>query len=174
MPAPCCETFDTPCACQVGKMEVDDLGARVAAKLGYQPGAPLEPIVEGLGGRIEYHVWEPSDRSGSLEVFPGETPGFVIRLPTFTGNLRNRFTIAHELGHYFLHADVGRKAIRVDRAGTGRVEWEANWFASGFLLPAGPFREDWAREGGSVWRLSELYQVSEAVIEIRRETLGLE
>ncbi len=165
--------FEDPVASGVSKAKIDELAAQVAAKVGYKPGADLEPIVRRLGGVIQYHTWDVGDSSGSLEVRPGEKPLFTIRLPSFASNMRNRFTIAHELGHYFLHSDVGRKRIRVERAGTGRVEWEANWFAAGFLLPEAGFREDWAKFGGSVGLLIGRYKVSTGVIEIRQQTLGL-
>ncbi|MDB6140100.1 MAG: hypothetical protein JWO94_3172, partial [Verrucomicrobiaceae bacterium] len=98
---------------------------------------------------------------------------FIIRLSSFVGNLRNRFTIAHELGHYYLHSLAGKKAIRVARAGTNRVEWEANWFAGAFLLPQKRFQEDWQSYGHDPARLAAVYQVSEAVVEIRLETLRM-
>ena len=54
------------------------------------------------------------------------------------GDGRQRFTIAHELGHYFLHKE-GVKLCRTD--GNSRVvsyldpEWQANTFASALLMP---------------------------------------
>lgn len=155
------------------KSVVETIAQKVAEKLGYIPGSDLQPYVERLGGKLEYDSWDTDDGSGSLEVTPGSTPVFIIRLPAFTGNLRNRFTIAHELGHYFLHSGGGKKAIRVAREGSNRVEWEANWFAAAFLLPASQFQKDWADGGKSIPYIVYKYQVSEAVVEIRLKSLGL-
>lgn len=50
---------------------------------------------------------------------------------------RDRFTLAHELGHFILH----RHAVQFARAELGTVpvyqdpEWQANTFASMFLMP---------------------------------------
>lgn len=153
---------------------VVEIAEKLAAKLNYQTSADLEGIVEKLGGEIQYGSWNQGDNGGSLEVFPGGTPRFVIRLYGFIGNLRNRFTIAHELGHYFLHSDMGAKRIQVNRAGSDRLEWEANWFAGAFLLPEARFRKDWVRLGRCVEQVAAEYQVSEPVVEIRLKTLGMQ
>lgn len=155
------------------KSVVDEIAEKVAAKLGYKPGEDLLPHVKRLGGKVEHDDMDTDDGSGSLEVFPGKTPSFVIRLPAFTGNFRNRFTIAHELGHYFLHSGGGKKPILIRREGSNRVEWEANWFAAAFLLPAKEFVQDWEKHPGSIPHMVHKYQVSEAVVEIRLKNLGL-
>lgn len=50
------------------------------------------------------------------------------------GNGRDRFTMAHELGHLFLHSDVqfsrDEKPIKIYMDS----EWQADIFASGFLI----------------------------------------
>ena len=64
---------------------------------------------------------------------------FDIVLPQFTSPLRDRFTIGHELGHYFLHSRQGERPLVAYRQGSGRLEWEANWFAAGLLMPKDEF-----------------------------------
>jgi len=152
------------------KEKVHALGERVAAKLGYQPGEALEPIVTRLGGKIEVvpdfaHL---SD-TGSMEV-RGEGD-FTIYLSPYTGQMRDRFTIAHELGHYVLHSRLGKKRIHIAREGSGRTEWEANWFAAGFLMPAAIFRQK-RGEGASDGELALFFQVSPAAVQVRKETLA--
>lgn len=170
MPAP---AFIDPKPANLQKSVVDNIAEQVAEKLGYKPGDNLLPCVERLGGNVKFDDMDTDDGSGSLEVFPGEKPAFVIRLPAFTGNFRNRFTIAHELGHYFLHSGGGKNRIRIGREGSNRMEWEANWFAAAFLLPAKQFRADWTKHGGSIPHMVHKYQVSEAVVEIRLKSLSL-
>jgi len=58
-----------------------------------------------------------------------------------------RFSVGHELGHYFLdgHIDhlLPKDGIHTSRAGfvaTDPYELEADHFAAGMLMPAGPFR----------------------------------
>lgn len=134
--------YNAPEASCLSKPAIDRLASGVARQLGFTPGDEIEPIVEKLGGHIEFRslseVADPS--SGSIRINDDGT--FVIFLPSHTGHLRNRFTIAHELGHlvvHFLwprHQNKSVGPIEARRYGTGRVEWEANWFAAGFLMPA--------------------------------------
>ena len=58
-------------------------------------------------------------------------------------NARLRFTLAHELGHLLLHAnyysfddDISLKVINE------KLEYEADYFAACFLLPAETFSKD--------------------------------
>ncbi len=148
---------------------IDSVAARIAGELGYKPGGDLRPIVEKLGGRIEVEPWEPGAHSGMLEV--SEQGNFTIWLSPFTAELRDRFTIAHELGHFFLHADAGEKPIKIKREGNSRVESEANWFAAGFLLPQKAFLEAYRKFGGSIAALSSRFNVSDSVIATRIKVL---
>lgn len=150
------------------KGEVSALAERVAVKVGYRPGAELDPIVGRLGGRIEIHELAELHETGSIRV-EGEGV-FAIYLPPYTGRLRDRFTVAHELGHYVLHSQFGKKRIRVARDGSGRTEWEANWFAAAFLMPGELFRHKLA-EGSSEGALAAFFQVSPAAVQVRRESL---
>ncbi len=162
-----------PIPTNLAKSTIAGFASKLSEKLGYQSASDLERIVQELGGEIRYENLGIEDSGGSLEVRPDKSPGFIIRLYSFAGTLRNRFTIAHELGHYFLHSEAGKKAIVVKREGSDRLEWEANWFAGAFLLPEERFRDDWKRYGHSATRMASVYQVSEAVVDIRLETLGL-
>lgn len=63
-----------------------------------------------------------------------------------------RFSIAHELGHYFLgHADAmfrGGKTIHESQAGFGsreQIELEADHFAAGLLMPSDLFKQESGR-----------------------------
>lgn len=170
--------FEAPIASGLSKAAVLKLGAEVSVRLGYTPGDDLEPFVRRLGGVIRYQSWLEATDGGSLEVFPDrpgteDEPKFVIRISPNVGNLRNRFTIAHELGHFFLHAGIGTKPIQVNRDGSGRVEWEANWFAAGFLMPEDQFRKDWEDTCGCISLMVGRYQVSEPVVEIQKVNLNL-
>lgn len=63
-----------------------------------------------------------------------------------------RFSIAHELGHYFLgHADAmfrGGKTVHESQAGFGsreQIELEADHFAAGLLMPSDLFKQESGR-----------------------------
>lgn len=56
----------------------------------------------------------------------------------YSGVPRHRFTIAHELGHYFMHSDIATFSRCDNRYAVPRYrdpEWQANVFASAFLMP---------------------------------------
>jgi hypothetical protein len=150
--------------------QVQSFAEDAATKLGYVAGGDIGAIVTRLGGTVQHNDWHTPNATGYLEV-PAEG-GFTIVLSPYAGGSRKRFTIAHELGHYILHTQLGkiRPAI-VTRLGSDRLEWEANWFAAGFLMPTTEFR----RLLGLRWNDAQLathFDVSMAAVEIRRSVLG--
>jgi Zn-dependent peptidase ImmA (M78 family) len=60
---------------------------------------------------------------------------------------RQRFTVAHELGHLTLHGDVPAPRTSADAA---RLERQANRFASAFLGPADALMASLEEAGGKV------------------------
>jgi Zn-dependent peptidase ImmA (M78 family) len=159
--------------CKAGKTHIDDFASKVAAKLGYAAGDPLEPIVTHLGGHIIYETLE-SLNPASIQV--RKQGDFDIYLPLDTSPERDRFSIAHELGHYFLHfPETNNRAMYATRFGSTRVEWEANWFAAGFLMPAGEFKRLCLGFGGrrGLPAVARHFGVSLAAATARANALGL-
>ena len=171
--------YSPPTECGLSKESVDHIASSIVEQLNYQPGGDLAPVVKAMGGTIRFQdVWEIADNSsGSIRI--NDEDDFEIILATHTGPMRDRFTIAHEIGHYVLHflwprqngQNVG--PIEAKRYGTGRVEWEANWFAAGFLMPAAAFRAAYLDSSGNLNALSDHFQVSMEAARIRRDNLGL-
>ncbi|MEV6525923.1 ImmA/IrrE family metallo-endopeptidase [Longispora sp. NPDC051575] len=104
-----------------------------------EPPVPIEAIAEAQGALILRNH------------FPGYESGFALReggrwvigVNTATSPRRQRFTIAHELGHLLLHDDplitdysvlVGMRDEN-SSLGTHRQEVEANGFAAAILMP---------------------------------------
>lgn len=128
----------------------------------------VQEFVLRLGGRISY-----GDSPESLHVnAPGD---FTIFLPKLTSSRRDRFTIAHELGHYFLHFVHPRREppASFGRGERNTAETQANVFASSLLMPAASFETAWTRSGGDVYRLASQFEVSPAAVEVRAQVLGL-
>jgi len=150
---------------------IDHLAGDISKKLGYKPGDDLEILVKALGGEIKVHPWQEPCHDGSIEV--RGFGDFTICLSPFTSELRDRFTIAHELGHYFLHSLVGSKKINIAREGSNPVEWEANWFATGFLVPSSSFKKAFDECGGDIWQLAARFKVSSQTIQLRIKELNL-
>jgi len=100
---------------------------------------------------------------------------------------RKRFTIAHELGHHFLHlhdrdgefVDGDANLFREDRANPDEVsperarEIQANRFAAALLMPEDAVRREWPLLR-SVDDMARLFNVSVAAMGIRIDQLGLE
>lgn len=171
--------FASPKPCNLGKKGVGALAENLARRIQYEVGSDLESLVTGLGGEIRYQdIWElDSSESGSIEIHGDKK--FVITLAAHTSRARDRFTIAHELGHYFLHYrlprvkgdDVG--PVRAARYGGDLVEVEANWFAASFLMPEATFREAFETTGGDLVALASQFGVSTSAAGVRAKSLGL-
>lgn len=130
--------------------------------------ADLQDLLGKLGGSIGY-----ADSDESLHV---QEPGsFEILLPHFTSEARDRFTIAHELGHYFLHYRLAglQEAKSFGRGARNRAETEANVFASALLMPKESFVEAWNSSDGDEWRVARRFDVSPAAASVRAQVLGL-
>lgn len=87
------------------------------------------------------------------------------------GEGRARFTMAHELGHLFLHAGIPF-ARSSPTGGTIAAyecsEWQANEFAAAILMPA-----SLVRECGSIRDIMERFGVSKAAAENRLKVLKM-
>lgn len=97
---------------------------------------------------------------------------------------RRRFTIAHELGHLFLHMgylineELWRKQDQnvYERSGSSEKEYQANEFAAAFLMP----KEDYFRkmnesmDGNKVntSKIAEYFNVSVEAASNRGKFLG--
>lgn len=143
---------------------------------GYQPGGDLFDLVARLGGKIEYtsdpEQLEPGV-SGSIDVRgPGD---FTILLPNHTSINRDRFTVGHELGHYFIHSEAGGRPQRYWRDGTtdSYLEWEANAFSGAFLMPAAKLRELSEQIPNRPDLYAKYFQVSRKALDVRCQILNI-
>lgn len=102
---------------------------------------PVADIARGEGAKIAWHRFEGPESGFTLR----ESHLTVIGVNTLTSRRRQRFTIAHELGHFLLHEG---KPLIVDHSirqvnlrdetssmGTDTEEIEANRFAAALLMP---------------------------------------
>lgn len=119
-------------------------------KLGLKPGFDIKETVERLGGEIQ--IKENLKENIEAQICPkeGSNDGFLIECKTAFDNndVYTRFSIAHELGHLFLHMAIpddekGYKLIgsfHKEEQNTSINEWEAEEFAAAFLMPENIFR----------------------------------
>lgn len=99
----------------------------------------LIQFVENLGGKIVYDdelAWHVNVKQ-ALQI-RGEND-FTIHFSKYSGPLHDRFVIAHELGHYFIHSQQGKIKGYYPRKSDGIAEFQANWFACGLLMPTKEF-----------------------------------
>ena len=146
-------------------------GEYLGEVLGYKPGEELDKYVKRLGGNIHYSTSLTEDESrkdGSIEIKGYRD--FDIYLPNFTGSLRDRFTIGHELGHYFLHSKGGKITGKLARYGTSLIEYEANCFSAGFLMPEKKFQKC-LDEKMSVIQIAGRFETSWSSVKFRRDYL---
>lgn len=152
-----------------------------------KPPIPIEKLVVAEGIRLAFDTLGGHDVSGML-YRRGASAVMVINEDH--AHHRQRFTIAHELGHYRLHdSDTyldGTAALRfrdsTSATGSDREEREANAFAAAVLMPAEWIHEHFlalvaARravdEDSAVRRLARQFDVSEQAMLFRLVNLGL-
>ena len=96
---------------------------------------------------------------------------------------RKRFSIAHELGHHFLHLMedgeiVDKRADMFRERSPQREEWsqnrfreiEANWFAAALLMPEEFVRTEW-EANPNVSTMAKIFNVSEEAMGYRLDAL---
>lgn len=144
----------------------------------HQTSPPIDVLaVAKEFGVFVYSARLAEDVSGALVRDPsyGSPSGFVILVDRNEPSVRQRFTAAHELGHYVLHrALVGDRLednyLLRSNGLSNRQEREANKFAAELLMPAkliSKALEDGYRTPQS---LAKLFHVSELAMSIQ---LGL-
>lgn len=105
----------------------------------------LDALCGEIGLKIRYERLD-DNTSGSIEKSGQGLRDFVISVNDTDPMSRQRFTIAHELGHFVLHRSKIGDGIKDNRlyrnhkgrANTGvtdRMETEANRFAANLLMP---------------------------------------
>ena len=166
--------------CSLSRKSIEKFAEDISKNLNYNPEISNDEMVELIGGEFEYdEIKETNGKDGS--VFIDDIGDFLIKLPFDTSSVRDRFTIAHEFGHYILHylwfkSDQpnypNTYATRYSKGSTPQVEWEANWFAAAFLMPESKVREEW-KLSESVLALSNKFNVSISAASLRAKRLGL-
>lgn len=131
----------SPSASDLSFSDIEELAVRAGDKLNYKYDGNLAESVRRAGGEIRYtDFWAYHGvEKGSIYILGAEK--FTIWLSERASRRMNAFTIAHELGHYFVHyagneraSSDGRFMIAA-RYETGDVESQADLFAVNFLAP---------------------------------------
>lgn len=135
-------------------------------------------LADALGLGVLRSTLQPGI-SGQIEPSNDYPSGFVIKVNRHEAKHRQRFTIAHEIGHFMLHRDKigsGIKDTKLYRSKlSNSMEAEANRYAANLLMPISELRKHLAelnlpRNQESANMLAGIFGVSNDAMEIR---LGL-
>lgn len=145
------------------------------------PPVPVDRIARSLHVRVQYVPFD-GDLSGMAYVKDGVP---IIGVNSLHHPNRQRFTIAHELGHIQLHRSIIEAAIHLDKGslkrdalaakGTDAYEIEANAFAAELLMPQNLLatalgeRTIDLEDDEAIAALAKRFRVSEAAMRFRFE-----
>ena len=149
-----------------------------------KPPVPVEKIAALLKAEV---VMQPFHGQGEVSgvVYRNKDGTAIIGVNSSHPPQRQRFTIAHEIGHLLLHVDedlhvdrnfpIGLRSGRSTES-TDVNEVEANQFAAALLMPADLLARDIQPFMGkdvlfAINRLAKKYEVSEQAMSIRLSAL---
>ena len=147
--------------------------------VGYSaPPTKLESIANFLGISIKYAPYSEGELAGMLLFHPEP----IIAINSAHHKNRQRFTIAHEIGHFLLHENedvhIDERMIVLYRdehssLAINEKEVEANQFAAELLMPRGVLLNDLesmpldVEEDRQVTELAKKYGVSQQAMAFR-------
>lgn len=130
---------------------------QVAREYGFvRPPVVVHTIARNVGFTVE--------KSTSLGTLSGRLVGNVIEVNADEPSVRHRFTVAHELGHHFLHTEHGCGDVG---------EAEADAFAGELLVP-GPMLRAAVEQTRNAASLRQRFRVSRDVLRIAAKVHSIE
>lgn len=150
----------------------------------HTPPVPVEDIARRLGAELRYSPYE-GELSGMVY---RDGDRIVVGVNSLHHPNRQRFTIAHEIGHLLLHRG---KEVHIDRTfrvnlrddvsskAVDQEEIQANRFAAELLMPRGMLIEDLKTQQidyeneEALGELAKRYRVSLQAMTFRLANLGL-
>lgn len=158
---------------------------RLALEMTKAPYDPDEAILK-LGGKVVYDI---QDHNTDAYIEKLNQSSFCIHLNQRKHHNRERFTLAHELGHLFLHmgfiideskweslSKFGEDVFYRDNT-YSKDEYEANEFAASFLMPQDEFLiiADQALNNNqySIEPIAQHFDVSNDAVSNRGKWLGI-
>lgn len=105
----------------------------------------IDQTVRNIGGDVIEDPTIDSLSDGRIRKVDEES--FIIEVSPFQSEERRNFTIAHEIGHLFLHMGYGTERWREQdnisyyRSGNSKLEYQSNEFAAVFLMPQQEYKE---------------------------------
>lgn len=138
--------------------------------------APVDLVAMCRDLGLPLHYEQMPGVSGKLTRDPSSSSGFRITINRNDVEMRQRFTIAHEIAHYVLHRDLLEEGVQDDAlyrsSLSDEYEQQANRYAAGMLMPARAVKEA-HRKHKSIAALADLFKVSGEAMHIRLKQVGL-
>jgi len=146
----------------------------------------VERIAKALGAQVRFSPFD-AELSGMVYIKDGVP---IIGVNSLHHSNRQRFTIAHELGHLELHRQMITSNVHVDKkfpalmrdpksaTGTEQIEIEANQFAAELLMPIALIEQALAGkqfdidDDGPIEELAKKFRVSKQALEYRIRNRG--
>lgn len=98
---------------------------------------------------------------------------YIISLPLNTSPLRDNYTIAHELGHFFLGHPLNEEYEIHRSLENNRIEREANIFAAELLMPKDQFIDACNKCNNDPYAVASIFSVSPSAAAVRMSTLKI-
>ncbi|OCB50828.1 hypothetical protein A5722_32325 [Mycobacterium vulneris] len=153
-----------------------------------EPPVPVEQIARLAGAVVSYQPFDSDDISGLLYRSADSAP--VIGVNSANAKVRQRFTIAHELGHLHLHSGhslILERQMHINfrdatsATTSNREEAEANHFAAELLMPRNLLDQYLSAllagrplaDAAIVAKLAQRFEVSRQAMEFRLSGLGM-
>lgn len=167
------------------KKAIDTLANSIIEALELTFPIPIEEVPDMLGGSLIFETFSDENLEAMIRKVDNT---FEIQISPNKPQLRQRFSIAHEIGHLFLHMgylinntlweEVGdyRDSVYY-RFGHNSEEYEANEFAAAILMPEQEFkrisRENLSAGQFDIRNIASYFGVSEEAVSTRGKWLGL-
>ncbi|MFT3742641.1 MAG: ImmA/IrrE family metallo-endopeptidase [Gammaproteobacteria bacterium] len=134
----------------------------------------IEEIAKTEGFTVQCFTASNKDKTNQVSgAISSHNP--VILVNSRDNYERQRFTIAHELGHFKLHWNQQREFVDYRIPGVrNKKELEADEFAACLLMPEENFKKAWEYTKGNYEKLSKIFLVSFAAIGMRAFNLKLQ
>ncbi|MFD4614386.1 ImmA/IrrE family metallo-endopeptidase [Streptomyces bauhiniae] len=149
------------------KEEAPEEAAKLLREAWNIPVGPIRHLVRSAENEGILVVFSaPASASVDAYSFEGMSRPVVVLNPAKRDYYRQRFDLAHELGHLVMHSDA--------EPGSAKIEAQADRFAAEFLMPSDqiadllPSRANWAR----LQQLKETWGVSLQALLYRSRSLG--
>lgn len=137
---------------------------------------PVDPIVIAQRMGVDTYMADNlGDTSGVIMRPPGEEAAIYIN--QFESKARQRFTCAHEIGHYVERRRDEDNSYTFQDKRSGKAdtphEWYADFFAANLLMPQAVFEELVEVHGATCDELVDYFGVSISAVSTRARLLGL-